>query len=306
MTILSSAFSLRGDTWPARDACPGLPGPLGFTAVTPQITIAGASSPRLEELDVSSNDISAAGAQALGTGLAACTALRRLALRDNPLGDAGLSAALGALSRRGPAPQPPPLDLEASGCGLGLEAGAALAASLSGGVRLGALDLGGNPHLRGSTLTSLAAAAAPVARLDLSGCAQALRDAATGEVDPAALQALASLPGLRHLTLFHCGLAAAGATDLRAVMAQPGAFAELAYLDLGGNDLHVEPLLALLRALGSSPELCPSLETLVVGGNPGLEDGQEEFAQAREDLFDSRPGLDIAWRAAGGGQPQPE
>ena len=53
-------------------------------------------------------------------------------------------------------------------------------------------------------------------------------------------------------------------------------------------------------ALASDPGLFPSLETLVVGGNPGA--GGDAWEAAVEALRTARPGLDVAWRAADAGE----
>jgi hypothetical protein len=78
------------------------------------------------------------------------------------------------------------------------------------------------------------------------------------------------------------------------------ALSALRSLDLGGCGADEAGLVAFADALASSAARLPMLETLVVGGNPGTQGDAWEPALAR--LRESRPGLDVAWRAADAGE----
>lgn len=69
-------------------------------------------------------------------------------------------------------------------------------------------------------------------------------------------------------------------------------------LDLGAVGLTVEGLRALVQALENA-ETFPNLQTLVIGGNPGAQD--DDWEGLVNKLRAVRPSLDVAWRAADGG-----
>ena len=62
--------------------------------------------------------------------------------------------------------------------------------------------------------------------------------------------------------------------------------------------LTVEGLRAVVKAF-ENPETFADLRTLVVGGNPGAQD--DEWERLVNNLRAIRPELDVAWRAADGG-----
>jgi hypothetical protein len=69
-------------------------------------------------------------------------------------------------------------------------------------------------------------------------------------------------------------------------------------LDLGAVGLTVEGLRAIVQALENA-ETFPNLQTLVIGGNPGAQD--DDWEGLVNKLRAVRPSLDVAWRAADGG-----
>jgi Ran GTPase-activating protein (RanGAP) involved in mRNA processing and transport len=108
--------------------------------------------------------------------------------------------------------------------------------------------------------------------------------------------------GVRDLSLF--GNASMGNEGLMAFASDDPetsqALSTLKSLDLGGCGADEAGLIAFADALASSAARLPMLETLVVGGNPGTQGDAWEPALAR--LRESRPGLDVAWRAADAGE----
>jgi hypothetical protein len=103
--------------------------------------------------------------------------------------------------------------------------------------------------------------------------------------------------------------------------ARCGGGAGLKTLDIGGCGVEQAGLVRMCEALmeteakgetrrpggeeeegGAQPALLPALETLVVGGNPGVQGDGWEAALGR--LREARPGLDVAWRAADAGDDQ--
>ena len=108
--------------------------------------------------------------------------------------------------------------------------------------------------------------------------------------------------GVRDLSLF--GNATMGNEGLMAFAAGDAetsrALSALRSLDLGGCGADEAGLVAFADALASSAARLPMLETLVVGGNPGTQGDAWEPALAR--LRETRPGLDVAWRAADAGE----
>jgi hypothetical protein len=137
---------------------------------------------------------------------------------------------------------------------------------------------------------ALAKDAGAIATLDLGRCGCGAGGAA----------ALARGAGrtLRELSLF--GNDAIDDDALGAVVERGREMVALRTLDVGGCGLSEVGLVAAKDALASEPGLFPSLETLVVGGNPGA--GGDAWEAAVEALRTARPGLDVAWRAADAGE----
>jgi hypothetical protein len=77
-----------------------------------------------------------------------------------------------------------------------------------------------------------------------------------------------------------------------------GQGSSLTLLDLGAVGLTVEGLRAVVKTF-ENPQTFTELRTLVVGGNPGAQD--DEWEQLINNLRAIRPDLDVAWRAADGG-----
>ena len=77
-----------------------------------------------------------------------------------------------------------------------------------------------------------------------------------------------------------------------------GQGSSLTLLDLGAVGLTVEGLRAVVKAF-ENPQTFSDLRTLVVGGNPGAQD--DEWERLVNNLRAIRPELDVAWRAADGG-----
>jgi hypothetical protein len=69
-------------------------------------------------------------------------------------------------------------------------------------------------------------------------------------------------------------------------------------LDLGAVGLTAVGLKSVLEAL-KNPKTFENLRTFVIGGNPGAQD--DEWEQLVNNLRTIRPCLDVAWRAADGG-----
>lgn len=107
--------------------------------------------------------------------------------------------------------------------------------------------------------------------------------------------------GVRDLSLFgnasmgDAGLACFAAGDAETL----SALSALRSLDLGGCGADEAGLVAFADVLARDANRLPRLETLVVGGNPGTQGDAWEPALAR--LRESRPDLDVAWRAADAG-----
>jgi len=194
-------------------------------------------SGQLTSLSLRGNGLGPEGGSRLAAGVAASPMLQELLLADTALGDAGAAAIADAL------PESSALSrLDVSGCGVagpGLEA---ICRAVSRGVRLQALAAGGN----GLDSGSLAAAVrllqpdGSLTELDLaenSGC-----------TNEAALAALAGLKPLRKLSLFACGLGAAGGSDVAAQL-RAGGWPALRHLDLGGNGIDTKPARELLDAI---------------------------------------------------------
>ena len=78
------------------------------------------------------------------------------------------------------------------------------------------------------------------------------------------------------------------------------ALSALRSLDLGGCGADEAGLVAFAEALAGDAARLPRLETLVVGGNPGTQG--DAWEPALERLRETRPGLDVAWRAADAGE----
>ena len=108
--------------------------------------------------------------------------------------------------------------------------------------------------------------------------------------------------GVRDLSLF--GNASMGNEGLMAFAGDDPetsrALSALRSLDLGGCGADEAGLVAFADALARDAARLPMLETLVVGGNPGTQGDAWEPALAR--LRETRPGLDVAWRAADAGE----
>ena len=108
--------------------------------------------------------------------------------------------------------------------------------------------------------------------------------------------------GVRDLSLF--GNATMGNEGLMAFAAGDAetsrALSALRSLDLGGCGADEAGLVAFAEALAGDAARLPRLETLVVGGNPGTQG--DAWEPALERLRETRPGLDVAWRAADAGE----
>ena len=70
-------------------------------------------------------------------------------------------------------------------------------------------------------------------------------------------------------------------------------------LDLGGNQLPKEWVLALLAALARAPALLPSLRTLGLGGNDGVHDVDAAFEDKVDALRHRHVPLDVVYKAMG-------
>ena len=107
---------------------------------------------------------------------------------------------------------------------------------------------------------------------------------------------------VRDLSLF--GNATMGNEGLMAFAAGDAetsqALSALRSLDLGGCGADEAGLVAFAEALAGDAARLPRLETLVVGGNPGTQG--DAWEPALERLRETRPGLDVAWRAADAGE----
>ena len=103
------------------------------------------------------------------------------------------------------------------------------------------------------------------------------------------------LKASKSLALFdNAGLGDAGVAKIFGA----GQGSSLTLLDLGAVGLTVEGLRAVVKAF-ENPQTFSDLRTLVVGGNPGAQD--DEWERLVNNLRAIRPELDVAWRAADGG-----
>jgi len=75
-----------------------------------------------------------------------------------------------------------------------------------------------------------------------------------------------------------------------------GGFASLQGLNLSGCNLSYEQLTSLFQQLASAEAVLPSLKTLEVGANPGVQ--HEGFVAEVQELRGARRGLDVHWRVA--------
>jgi len=70
-------------------------------------------------------------------------------------------------------------------------------------------------------------------------------------------------------------------------------------LDIGGNKLEKDWILQLLSALRSTPSLFPSLRTIGLGGNEGMQDADAEVEAAVDALQERAIPLDVVYKAMG-------
>lgn len=263
-------------------------------AIAALVAAPGASLAALDLSDAVGAD-GALVARALGEGLrardadASAAPLESLALRGvEGLDVAALCAAAGGAIRVARA------DLRACGLGPDPAAVGALVAAAARGGRCAALLLGENALGDAGVVAvadALAKDAGAIVTLDLGRCR-------CGAGGAAALARGGAGRTLRELSLF--GNDAIDDDALGAVVERGGEMVALRTLDVGGCGVSEVGLVAAKDALASDPGLFPSLETLVVGGNPGA--GGDAWEAAVEALRTARPGLDVAWRAADAGE----
>lgn len=242
------------------------------------------------DLTDATGGVAGAGAARLATGLAqraaAGNGLDALVLDGIVLGDAGAQA-LASTS---------PLSVHAlslQGCNIGEEGGIALARAVSAGG-LGVEVL----HLRDNAVGDAGAAA-------LAGATTLkVLDVAANKLGAAGATELVARASdaLKNLCIF--GNEAVGNSGMADILeaGRAGGAAGLTVLDVGGCGVEEAGMLHMCEVLIKESTIFPALETLVVGGNPGVQGDAWEAALER--LREARPGLDVAWRAADTGDDQ--
>jgi hypothetical protein len=237
----------------------------------------------LEELDITHNHLTARAARRLARLLERHTAIRRVSLYDNDIGDDGASALAEALAANGARDEGlETLFLERNGIG---DAGAAaLAEALAGGnTALSHLDLDFNAvGVEGAR--ALAAALGPNAANarardgfvddvpDVPGCGSGLRHLdlganPIGDEGAFALAEALSAEGslIDHLDVARCGITDAGAVRLAAMLRDNR---KLVNLKLTSNDeIRDEGVTAIAAAVRANPVI----ERVALGGTQQVE-----------------------------------
>ena len=185
--------------------------------------------------------------------------------------------------------------LSVRGCAVGADGAGALARAYGGSTETLVLreNALGDAGARAVAAALASNETSRLSRLDL-GC--------NGVGAGGAAAVARSARGVSDLSLF--GNASMGNEGLTLFTADDvetqSALACLRSLDLGGCGADEAGLVAFADSLAGDANRLPRLETLVVGGNPGTQGDAWEPALAR--LRETRPGLDVAWRAADAGE----
>ncbi|PNW75517.1 hypothetical protein CHLRE_12g529800v5 [Chlamydomonas reinhardtii] len=270
---------------------------------------ASSNSGRLRELHLQGNSLGLTGARALCQLLQSTHHLQTLHLRGTELGDdggevlaSGLTAAASAAgagsSSSGGSSALKTID--AADCGLGPKTMAALSKAFSAGLSLQELVLAGNQAIADADAAHLGAAlvaaagASSVGHLDLSGT----------QAGPLAVESLSRVPGLKHVSLVGCPLAAAGGAALAASLASSGgsssgSWPALEELCISGTGLSISDTSTVFAALAAGG--APCLKSLEIGANPAAQD--DAFLAQLDALRSARPGIAVFWRS--GDDPAP-
>ena len=241
----------------------------------------------MRELSVARCVFTNEGLSALGSGLAACATLRRLNASGVRLGDGGAATFFARTKDDGVEGELAEIDL--AECGI-CEARdvEALDAFLRAARRSSAVNLRGNAF--GDAGMYVLAAGAFSARapqsLDLSSCGLTARAVDALKVP---LSTSTSLSVFDNPKLGDDGISRLfAAADASSVSC----------LDLGAVGLTTNGLSAIVEALKSA-QTFTNLRTLIIGGNPGAQ--EDSWERLVTNLRGVRPSLDVAWRAADGG-----
>ena len=252
---------------------------------------------RTVSLTLSNNPVGSQGVYALADALTTSPTLTSLALGGcRAVGDAGATALASALARGAAL-----TSLDISGCGVGDAGVTALANALSScqlaqlsvrGVSAGG-EGGQETTTPPSTLGDAGAQALGCALASSSCPLRCLDAGCVGLTDPSAAAALVGVT-LTSLTLAGTRLGDAGAAALAAALTPS---LPLTTLDVAACGVGVAGVRALADAVAGRG--APALTTLIIGGNPAVED--DGAAELVGRLRAARPGLDVAWRVADAG-----
>ena len=246
-----------------------------------------ASSCPVRTLGLTRCTLSNDGLQAIGAGIASCASLQRLDVSGLKLGDGGAAACFGGAHFTGVTSELSEIELVECGVCDGEDI-KALDAFLRCAPRSRVVNLRGNAF--GDSGLEVFASGAFSTRapesLDVGSCG----------LTSSAVDALkVPIAMSTSLSLFdNPKLGDDGVVRLFAAAES----SSVVCLDLGAVGLTVNGLKSVIEAL-KNLKTFENLRTFVIGGNPGAQG--DEWEQLVNDLRAIRPSLDVAWRAADGG-----